>query len=535
MTSLALELHRITRRFGDVTALDDATLAVRAGTVHALLGENGAGKTTLMRVAFGMVRADAGAIRIEGNPVDLRSPGDAIAAGMGMVHQHFALVPTMTVAENVALGGRGRYSARSAADRVRSIGESSGLRLDPEALAGDLPVSGQQRLEIVKALSRNARVLILDEPTAVLAPAEVAELLSQLRSLADEGRTIVLITHKLREALSIADDVTVLRRGAVVFSAPSSEASESSLASSILGGGREGDTGLVAELDLLAGAAGSPGPSPRRPKGHVDPISIDPSPKRSTKTLVEDALMGDPHRGDTPRPLGEPVVEARQLGVTDARGVVKIRDANFAVHRGEMVGVAAVEGAGHHELLRVLAGRIDPTSGVLRRPERSGFIPEDRQGEALILDFSLTENVVLRDAGSLRGVVDWTEADGRTTSLIQEFGVRAAGSRAPVSSLSGGNQQKLVLARELQDAPALLIAENPTRGLDIQASAMVHTRLGAAASDGTAVILYSSDLDELLALASRILVVFAGTVQDVAHDREAIGRGMLGLQPTAPK
>ena len=532
MTSFALELRGITRRFGDVTALDDATLAVRAGTVHALLGENGAGKTTLMRVAFGMVRPDAGTVHIEGTRVELRSPGDAIAAGIGMVHQHFALVPAMTVAENVALGGRGRYSARSAADQVLRIGEASGLRLDPAALAGELPVSGQQRLEIMKALSRDARILILDEPTAVLAPGEIADLLKQLRSFADEGRTVVLVTHKLREARSIADDVTVLRRGATVLSAPSSGASESSLVRAILGGGPDARAEDVRDLDVLAGATAPEGPGDGKPveTGEVaDGDRVD----LATKALVDSGISSRATSTGDLALTGDPVLEARQLSVADARGILKIRNATLAVRRGEIVGIAGVEGAGHNQLLRALAGRIEPAAGTLRRPQKTGFIPEDRHGDALILDFSLAENVILRDAGELRGTVDWSAAESQTDGLIRQFDVRAAGSRVPASTLSGGNQQKLVLARELQDEPAVLIAENPTRGLDIQASAMVHARLRAAAAAGTAVVVHSSDLDELLALSSRILVVFAGTVHEVPHDREAVGRGMLGLFTTA--
>ena len=535
MTAFALELRGITRRFGDVTALDNATLAARAGTVHALLGENGAGKTTLMRVAFGMVRPDAGLVHVEGNRVDLRSPGDAIAAGIGMVHQHFALVPTMTVAENIALGRRGRYSARSAADQVHRIGESSGLRLDPAALAGELPVSGQQRLEIAKALSRNARILILDEPTAVLAPAEITELLGQLRSFADEGRTVVLITHKLREALSIADEVTVLRHGAVVLSAPSSEASEALLAKAILGRNPEAPSERQNGLHVLAGA------TPSEQTGVQAPVSEGGKSLRvgregvSTNIVVEGHAPRSDSRADTQPTAGAPALDARQLAIADVCGVVKVRDATFTVRPAEIVGIAAVEGAGHHELLRALAGRIEPLTGTLSRSGKAGFIPEDRHGDALILDFSLSENVVLRDAGSLRGLVDWREAESRTEGLIERFDVRAASSRIPVSTLSGGNQQKLVLARELDDNPAVLIAENPTRGLDIQASAMVHEQLRSAAAAGTAVVVHSSDLDELLALSSRILVMFAGTVHEVPRDREAVGQGMLGLFATAPR
>ena len=575
MTHPALELQGITKRFGEVTALDRATFAIRPGTVHALVGENGAGKTTLMRIAFGMVRPDSGSVRIGGDPVAFRSPADAIAAGVGMVHQHFALVPTMTVAENVALGGNGLYSSRSAAERVRRIGESSGLPLDPDAVAGDLPVGAQQRVEIVKALSREARLLILDEPTAVLAPAEIAELLGRLRSFADAGRAVVLITHKLREALSISDEITVLRHGANVLSAPSSATSEQGLVAAILGhrspratGAEELDGAAAKQADVLAGTANerldvlagaTVEARPATSACHVvgDTLKERPLERDPTKSVVDSrptsaSLIGRGPDGSARRAAGEPqgypgrpaeaegptlspplVLEARSISLVDARGVVRIRDASFAVREREIVGMAAVEGAGHHELLRALAGRVKPVAGSLIRPGTTGFIPEDRHREALILDFSLTENVALLGAGSRRGSMDWRGAESRTRGLLAAFDVRAHSPRVPAATLSGGNQQKLVLARELEDLPAVLIAENPTRGLDIQSSAMVHARLRAAAESGAAVIVHSSDLDELLALASRILVVFAGTVHEVPHDRDAVGRGMLGLFPTA--
>ena len=527
MTGVALSLREITKRFGGVLALDGASLDVRPGTVHALLGENGAGKTTLMRIAFGMVRPDAGSVQVGGRPVEFRSPAQAIAAGIGMVHQHFALVPTMTVAENVALGGNGRYSARRSADLVRLIGKSSGLHLDPEAIAGELPVSGQQRLEIVKALARDAKILILDEPTAVLAPAEVADLLYRLRAFADTGRTVVLITHKLREALSIADEVTVLRHGATVLSAPAAEASEQSLVTAILGRARKGTGELADDIHVLAGAAAS---------GAV-------SGAPHTKDLVDNVLgvraveesEADPkalQRVSSGRGVGPPVIEAQDLVLADARGVTKLEGATFSIRQGEIVGIAAVEGSGHHELLRALAGRLEPLSGTLIRPAITGFVPEDRQADALILDFSLTENVALKDAGRRRGNMGWPLVEHRTRALLQSFDVRAAAPDVPVAVLSGGNQQKLVLARELEDVPAVLIAENPTRGLDVHSSAGVRERLRAAASAGTAVVVHTSDLDELLALATRILVVYGGRVQEVPNDRDAVGRGMLGVPAT---
>ena len=502
-------MEGVVKRFGGTLALDRASLHVRPGTVHAVLGENGAGKTTLMRIAFGMVRADAGIVRLDGRPVEIRSPSDAIAAGLGMVHQHFALIPGMSVAENIALGGHGLYSASQAAHRARHVAQSTGLALDPGSLAGELSVGGQQRLEIVKALARDARLLVLDEPTAVLAPAEAEELLLRLRAFADTGRTVVLVTHRLREALSVADDVTVLRHGATVVSSPSSATSERQLIAAILGG---------ESRSLGRGSALTPPAETGAADAAIGATAKAGEP--STKCFV-----------GLPEAVGnsEAVISAHRLAVADAKGTVRVRDASLDVAAGEMVGIAAVDGAGQRELLRALAGRLAPASGTLLRPERVGFVPEDRQGDALILDFSLSENLHLRDAGRERGTIDWAALEARTAALLSEHDIRAAGPRAAASTLSGGNQQKFVIARELEDAPLALVVENPTRGLDIKAAEAVRARLRAAAAGGTAVVIYSSDLDEVLALANRVLVVFDGSVNEAPHDRDIVGRRMLGL------
>jgi simple sugar transport system ATP-binding protein len=516
----ALELVGIAKRFGAAVALDGATLAVRAGTVHALLGENGAGKTTLMRVAFGMVRPDAGVVRVDGRERHFASPADAIAAGLGMVHQHFALVPAMTVAENVALGGRGRFAARAAAERVREVSRRAGLVLDPDARVDTLSVGAQQRLEIVKALARDARVLILDEPTAVLAPAESAELLAWARDFAAGGGSVVLITHKLREVLAAADEVTVLRRGSTVATVRAADASESALAAAMLG-------------TAVADAPGGP------PRAQHRAVAAD------TRNRTVAPIM------DPPRPSAPAAVRlaAHAITVADDRGVVRLRDATCEVRGGEIVGVAGVEGGGQRELLRALAGRAEPRAGRVERPSRVGFVPEDRHRDALLLDFSLVENVALRDAGRRRGVVDWRRLARTTAELLARHDVRAPGPDAPAAALSGGNQQKLVLARELSSdlrapgdvssgAPAALVVENPTRGLDIRASAAVHDRLREARDAGTAVVVYSSDLDEVLALADRVLACYAGRLREVPREREAVGRAILGLDaapaPTTP-
>jgi len=473
---VVLALTGITKRFGPTTALDDVSFSVQRGTVHALLGENGAGKTTLMRIAFGLAAADGGQV-LGGTPLrPLASPADAIAAGIGMVHQHFTNVPAMTVAENIALGGRGLYFAARAAATVANIARRTGLAIDPAARAEDLPVGAQQRLEIVKALARAARLLILDEPTAVLAPREIEELLRWLRAFANDGGSVVLITHKLRESLAIADEITVLRRGRVVRTGAAALESERSLGAALLGE----DRGAVAA------------PAARRAPGPV-------------------------------------VAAARHAFVADHRGVARVRDATFEVRAGEIVGVAAVEGSGQRELLRALAARATVTAGELTVPDAVAFVPEDRHRDALVLDFSSAENIALKDAGIRRGRMDWPSIRAHARALVARFDVRGAANGASVRTMSGGNQQKLVLARELDGAPALLVVENPTRGLDIRATQDIHERLRRAAEEGAAVVVFSSDLDEVLALAHRVIVMYAGGVRECARDRDVVGRAMLGV------
>ena len=474
--SPALVLSKISKQFGAVSALEDVSFSVRAGTVHALLGENGAGKTTLMRIAFGLLAPDTGTVTVAGAIEPIASAADAIDAGLGMVHQHFTNVPAMTVAENVALGGRGWLSMADASRRIAHIGAQSGLTLDPSARAGELPVSGQQRLEIVKALARDTRTLILDEPTAVLAPAEADELLRWLRRFANEGNAVVLITHKLHEALRIADDVTVLRRGRVVLNSSANAMTADSLASAMLG------------QDLAK----------------QDSASVN-------------------------RHVGRVVVTAAGIEVLDERRLVAIRDAHFSIRAGEIVGVAAVEGAGQRTLLRALGGRTIVTKGSLALPTSIGFVPEDRHRDALLLSFSLTENLALKGAGDRHGWISLREFGNEATTLVEEFDVRGGSSTIAARSLSGGNQQKFVLARELRGTPELLVVENPTRGLDIRATAAVRDRLRTAAANGAAVVMYSSDLEEVLALSTRVLVVHAGFVREYAPDRDVVGAAMLGL------
>jgi simple sugar transport system ATP-binding protein len=484
VTTDALALEGISKRFGTTEALRSASLTVHRGTVHALLGENGAGKTTMMRIAYGLIQPDQGTIRIAGNVVRLANPAAAIRAGLGMVHQHFTIVEAMTVAENVALGRSGRFEARAVAEEIRSLGASTGIDLEPARRAGTLGIAAQQQLEILKALAQKATVLILDEPTAVLAPAEAAHLMQRLRHLAERGLSVVLITHKLREALAVADHVTVLRQGATVLADPAADIAEGQLARAMLGSDWA-DTGESATLPRSRSSA---------------------------------------EAGGNPRI----VARAMNLVVRDERGVIRVQDASLAVHAHEAVGIAGVEGSGVHELLRAIARRVPFSAGQLDVPDRVGFVPEDRHREAVILDFSLTENVALRGAGTRGGRAHWRRTRERTSALLRDFDVRAAGPDAPLATLSGGNQQKLVLARELADGPPLLVVENPTRGLDLRAARAVRQRIHDARSLGAAVIVYSSDLDELIALSDRTYAMYAGTLVPTAADRDSIGRAMLG-------
>ena len=496
----ALELTRISKRFGSIEALSDASFTLRRGTVHALLGENGAGKTTLMRVAFGACRPDSGRMHVLGEEVSFHSSADAISRGIGMVHQHFALVPSMTVAENVALGMRGRYDAAAAAARVRTVGATTGLVLDPEARAASLPVGAQQRLEIVKALARNARILILDEPTAVLPPQEADELFRWVGRFRDEGNSVVLITHKLREALAVADDITVLRRGATILSGPTSSVQESGLVAALIGADPAAVPGVVAS----AWGAGV---------GHTEG---EPRPLREAR----------PSGAMTPRAV---IASLRHVAIHGPQGRRHLDDVTLDVHSGEIVGVAAVEGSGQHELLRLLAGRRAPTEGAVALPELVAFIPEDRHRDALVLGMTLVENVALLDLGRRRGRMPWNDLRAATEELLIEFDVRAPGPQTRARELSGGNQQKLILGRELSTQPSMLVAENPTRGLDIRATTAVQARLRSARDRGTAVVFYSSDLDEVLAIADRIVVVHGGRVYDIeSPTRESVGRAMLG-------
>jgi simple sugar transport system ATP-binding protein len=499
---LKLELKGITKRFPGVVANDGIDLAVGEGEIHALLGENGAGKTTLMNVLYGLYHADAGEILIDDQPVRFHSPADAIAAGIGMVHQHFMLVPVFTVAENAILGieptGFGGMLDRARAKReVRELGERYGLVVDPDAMVEDLPVGVQQRVEILKALLREARLLILDEPTAVLTPQETEDLFAIMRSLKESGHSVLFITHKLKEVLPVADRITVLRDGRVVGSALPGETGEQELASMMVG--------------------------------------------RSVLLRVSKDVA-DP---------GEVVLEVDGLTVPDDRGQVAVDDLSLQVRAGEIVAIAGVQGNGQTELVEALTGLAPRLAGTIslagkrldgaspRAVLRSGVahVPEDRIKDGLIATFSVAENLVLNTydtAPFAHGpVMDTGAVRSAAVERAREFDVRTPSIDVQVSTLSGGNQQKVIIARELSRPIRLLIASQPTRGLDVGSIEYVHRRIVAARDQGVAVLIVSSELDEVMALGDRILVMFRGRIvgeRPADADRDEIGLLMAGAQ-----
>ena len=483
----ALELVGIEKRFGSVHALRGADFSLGTGELHVLLGENGAGKSTLMHVANGLVRRDSGDVRVYGTARSISSPRAARECGIGMVHQHFTAVPAMTVAENVALFAGWSASPRELRERARAASERVGLPLDPDQRAGRLSVALKQRLEIVKALAADVRILLLDEPTAVLAPAEADELLAVIRNFTSRGGSAVLITHKLDEALRAADRVTVLRQGMVTFTGIPATQTAESLARAMIGASRD--------LPLMASRGSA---------------------------QVGRAVSG------------APLVRLQAVEVSRESGYgIAVRPATLAVYPGEIVGLAAVEGNGQRELLRAVAGRIMPLRGKVEVAHPLGFIPEDRSTEGLVPELTLAENVVLGSAAGApwlqRNRIQWSLARAHTAQLLQAYGISASSPTAKAASLSGGNQQKLVVARELTRNPVVIVAENPTRGLDVSAAAAIHGRLREAAERGAAVLFHSSDLDEVLSLAHRVVVVLQGILREVppGASRNEVGSLML--------
>ena len=491
----ALELRGISKRFGDLVANDGIDFDVRRGEVHALLGENGAGKTTVMRIAYGLTQADAGEILVDGQPRGIRSPRDAIEAGIGMVTQHFALVRPMTVAENLALG-RSRSLRLDLAEARRRASDASdrfGIRVDPAARVEQLSVGQQQRVEILKALSRDCRILILDEPTAVLVPDEVNALFATLRSLVADGLSVVFISHKLAEVRSISDRVSVLRRGRLVGTVP----------------------GSTDERELAGMMVG-------RPTFGVE---------RST---------------EAPAPSGEPILRIRGLHATGANELSALSDVSLDVGAGEILGVAGVSGNGQTELVEVLSGMRRPTGGSVAVDDvelagadptrmmraRVGRIPEDRHA-SLIGDLSVAYNLVLERLDDFRrgGRIDERRVHEHADELIRRFDIRARPDD-PVATLSGGNIQKVLLARVLSRDPRLVVVSQPTRGLDVGATEYVRSQLLARRAEGAAILLVSEDLDELLALSDRLVVLYEGRIVGETSvtdaDPEQLGMLMAG-------
>jgi general nucleoside transport system ATP-binding protein len=497
---LVLELKGITKRFPGVVANERIDFDLRRGEVHALLGENGAGKSTLMNVLYGLYHPDEGEIVVKGEPVQFGSPRDAIDKGIGMVHQHFMLIPVMTVAENIVLAQEptraGVLLDFAAADRrAEELERAFNFAIDPDVLVQDITVGQQQRVEILKALYRSAEVLVLDEPTAVLTPQEARELFEILRTLQREGMSIVFISHKLNEVLEIADRITVLRRGKKVETLPAAGATEESLARLMVG------------REVL--------------------LRVDKGPAQPT----------------------EPLLQVQDLHVFDERGIEKVRGASFEVRAGEIVGIAGIDGNGQTELIDAMSGLTKIQSGrvlvagedvtgasALRHFETGlGHIPEDRQRRGLVLEFSIAENVALHDfrkpPDSRFGWLFPRRLIERTRRLIKEFDVRGGSPQTPAGGLSGGNQQKVVLARELDRDPRVLIAAQPTRGLDVGAIEFVHRRLVEERDEQRGVLLVSLELEEILSLSDRILVMYEGAIVgefSPTASEEELGVAMAG-------
>lgn len=446
------------------------------GTIHALLGENGAGKTTLMRIAFGLLQPDSGTIAIEGREISFDSPAAAINAGIGMVHQQFSLIPAMTVAENVALGGRGRYSVARTIAAMADIAARTGLSLNPATRVSDLGSADRQKLEIVRTLAHHASVLILDEPTAVLTARDRNELFTQLKLFSSEGGSVVLITHKLDDVIAHADEVTVLRSGRVVMTSPTGMTTQQAIGSAMLG------------------------------------TRVTHEPRVSSATALANTTI---------------VASLESIIIPDDSRDIASLPVSLEIRAGEIVGIAALDGAAA-PLLRVLAGRIPVRSGSVRLPPTIGFVPENRMDEGLIPDFSLVENMGLAFA-THDTIMDWPRIEAATTSVIEDFSIMTEGPRSTPRRLSGGNQQRFILGRELLNRPSLLVLENPCQGLDVNAASFVRDRVKDLRRDGAGVVFYSSDMDELADISDRVLVVSPGTIVEVAADRQAIGLALLGI------
>jgi ABC-type uncharacterized transport system ATPase subunit len=500
-----LELRGITKRFPGVLANDHIDLTVEKGEIHALLGENGAGKTTLMNILYGLYNPDEGEIFVNGQKLDVRSPIDAIKSGVGMVHQHFMLVPVFTVTENVMLGEEyvkagGVLDRTKAANKIREISKIYNLDINPDAYIKDIPVGMQQRVEIIKLLFREANILIMDEPTAVLTPQEVDELFKIMHTMIDQGKSIIFITHKLGEVMEIADKITVIRGGKVVGSTTPHESSLNDLASMMVGR----DVNLEIE-------------------------------KSEAKT-------------------GEVVLKVDNLKVLDPLGAVAIDNISFSVHAGEVLGIAGVQGNGQTELVRAITGLTQSIDGEIilcgqditkSSPRKiteigSAHIPEDRQKDGLVLGFPITDNLVLNTyylpPNSKSIWMDYHTILKNGNNLVEKFDVRTPNALVPASHLSGGNQQKVIVAREFSRPIKFLVASQPTRGLDVGSIEYIHKQLIQKRDEGCAVLLVSTELDEIMQLSDRIAVVYRGKVLDILDaknaTKELVGLLMAGIIPS---
>ena len=498
---MRLELRAITKRFGSFTAVDQISITVEPGQIHCLLGENGAGKSTLMNVLFGLLHADEGEVLIDGTTTRFANSGEAVRRGIGMVHQHFMLVPVFSVTENVVLGFEptksfNRVDYKRATEDIRRVSQEYNLEVDPDAIVEGLSVGIQQRVEILKALSHDAELLILDEPTAVLTPQEVDALMAIMRSLADAGKSILFITHKLKEVRAVADVITIIRQGRVVGTVTPS-ASESELASMMVG--------------------------------------------RDVELTVEKSAFAP----------GEDVFEIRDLMVRDDRGLIAVNGVTLSVRAGEIVALAGVQGNGQTELVEALAGMRRVESGTITLRGRDitnssprqtlnaglGHIPEDRQRDGLVMSMSVADNLVLntprRAPFAARGSRNLSAVKENAERLVREFDIRTTSIEEPVSSLSGGNQQKVIVARELSRHLEFLVASQPTRGLDVGSIEYVHRQMVKHRNEGNAALIVSSELDEVLALGDRIAVMYAGRISgivDPTTSRETIGLLMAGTE-----
>ncbi|CUA80045.1 MULTISPECIES: ABC transporter ATP-binding protein [Anoxybacillus] len=483
-----IEMLNIRKVFGNFVANDNITLQLKKGEIHALLGENGAGKSTLMNVLFGLYQPDGGEIRVKGKKVNIANPNVANDLGIGMVHQHFMLVDTFTVTENIILGSEptkgGQIDIEKAEKEVRELSERYGLAVDPKAKIADISVGMQQRVEILKTLYRGADILIFDEPTAVLTPQEIQELIQIMKALVREGKSIILITHKLKEIMEVCDRVTVIRRGKGIGTLNVSETNPNELASLMVG--------------------------------------------REVHFKTE----------KQPPKVGKPVLEIENLVVKDSRGITAVDHLNLTVHAGEIVGIAGVDGNGQTELIEAITGLIKSESGSIRLNGKEirnltprqitetgvGHIPQDRHKHGLVLDFPIGENMVLqtyyKEPYSKRGILNFKAIYDKARQLIQEFDVRTPDEYTKARALSGGNQQKAIIGREVDRDPDLLIAAQPTRGLDVGAIEFIHKRLIEQRDKGKAVLLVSFELDEIMNVSDRIAVIYEGKIVAIVDPKE---------------